>query len=130
MYRLTRYPGSVPNTLRAHARTSSMPLRGGMRLVKASALGIALGLSLLVTMPALVTASESSNKAVDAMFLRPLGAFRLLFGSVLMVPASVFNLAGLPFQGGEIYKESAEIFILEPYRYTFQRPLGENLEGG
>ena len=74
-------------------------------------------------------AGEIGNKAVDVVLLRPGGFFRTLVGGLFMVPMSVFNLAALPFQGTAVYAESAEVLILEPFRYTFRRPLGEDLEG-
>lgn len=74
-------------------------------------------------------AGEIGMKIFDVAVLRPGGFLRTVIGGAFMVPASFFNLAALPFQGTSVYTEMAEVLVLEPARYTFRRPLGEDLEG-
>ena len=75
-------------------------------------------------------ATEVFHVALDVAVLRPGGLARLTIGSLLMVPSTVFNVMGLPFgRDPDVFKEDAERFVLEPARFTFDRPVGKELAG-
>lgn len=59
------------------------------------------------------------NIAWDAVVLRPIGFVQTVFGAVLFIP--VFLLGA----GTGNADEFADTLIFEPYRLTFERPLGE-----
>lgn len=81
------------------------------------------------------------GKSVDVALLRPLGTFRLIAGSALFVPVSFFNglsqssLAALGSVGlssganWSVFGESLDLLVLEPSRFLFVRPLGEDMSG-
>jgi hypothetical protein len=80
-------------------------------------------------------------QSFDLVLLRPLGAFRLAAGTLLWVPVSLvhalvdMNKAALAPTGltekpdDVVVRETLDIFIVEPARYVFKRPLGEDLDG-
>lgn len=67
----------------------------------------------------------------DIAVLRPLGAVRLVVGLVAMVPATIlYTLLRMPFDSDPgIYREAAELLLIDPANYVFRRPLGEDLSG-
>lgn len=81
-------------------------------------------------------------QSLDATLLRPLGAVRLVAGSLLYLPVSFFNglsqssvaalnavgLASEPNWG--IFAETLDIFVLDPSRFLFTRPIGEDIYRG
>ncbi len=80
-------------------------------------------------------------KSLDATVLRPLGAIRLAAGSLVYLPVTFFNalgqssvatlnavgLASDPNWG--IFAETLDLFVLDPSRFLFTRPLGEDIYG-
>ncbi|MFK7896419.1 MAG: hypothetical protein AB8G23_11315 [Myxococcota bacterium] len=135
MSRSTRFP--APPALENASQSGRIQRIGRLAAAMSARSAAVLGLSLVIvaagTSPGMAADSrvgEIGNKAVDAVLLRPGGALRMVVGGLFMVPASLFNLAALPSQGLAVYQETAEVLVLEPFRYTFQRPLGEDLEGG
>lgn len=90
------------------------------------------------------TASERAPipaQAVDLVLLRPLGAARLAAGAALWVPVSLvqgildlssaaFGSIGFPSRrDGAATRDTLDVFVVDPARYVFKRPLGENLAG-
>jgi hypothetical protein len=66
----------------------------------------------------------------DLAILRTLGTGRMFVGMGLMVPMSIFNTMRLPFvQDTSIYRETADLFVVEPANFVFRRPLGEDFSG-
>jgi hypothetical protein len=77
------------------------------------------------------TTEETVSRSIDAALLRPMGFIRMLVGGALLVPVMAMNTLGLPVsQDMTVYQDSLDTFIYAPYRYTFTRPLGEDLAGG
>ena len=75
-------------------------------------------------------ATETFHVALDVTVLRPGGLVRLTAGSLLMIPSTIFNVMGLPFgRDPGVFQEDAERFVLEPARFTFDRPVGKELAG-
>lgn len=111
-----------------------------MRAAKPIALLVAI-VGLIATPPRPAAAVES-DPAVDASLGRAalmavdvfpvrVGSFlRLTVGSVLMVPATLFSALAYPFQRDPaVFDENAELYVLEPFDYTFRRPLGQDFGG-
>ncbi len=68
--------------------------------------------------------------AFDAIVLRPLGAVKLAVGMAFLIPASVLYTFRMPFDSDPgVYREAAEMLVIEPANYVFRRPLGEDLAG-
>lgn len=66
---------------------------------------------------------EAEEVIGDVILLRPLGFCALVFGTVVYI-------VSLP--GAMITKsteQTAEVLVKDPFRYTFQRPIGE-MESG
>jgi hypothetical protein len=57
----------------------------------------------------------------DAVALRPLGFLSVLVGSAAFVPVAIVCAPG----GREAIDDALDLFVREPYRHTFQRPLGQ-----
>jgi hypothetical protein len=57
----------------------------------------------------------------DLLLIRPAGFVMSLFGLGLFVPTSILCAVG----GWDNVKPAYELLIREPFRVTFQRPLGE-----
>jgi len=57
----------------------------------------------------------------DLLLLRPAGVIMSIFGVALFVPAAVISSPG----GWDNVTHAYELLIREPFRTTFQRPLGE-----
>jgi hypothetical protein len=75
-------------------------------------------------------ATEVFHVAIDIAVLRPGGVARLTIGSLLMVPTTIFNVMGLPFgRDPAVFEEDVERYVLEPARFTFDRPVGKDLAG-
>lgn len=56
---------------------------------------------------------------IDLLFVRPVGLFALLLGSVVYI-------VSLPFSaGGENAGEAGKKLVADPARYTFKRKLGD-----
>ena len=66
----------------------------------------------------------------DVAVLRPLAVGRMLVGMGFMVPMTIFNTMRMPFeQDTGIYRETAQLFVVEPANFAFRRPLGEDFSG-
>jgi len=75
-------------------------------------------------------ATDAFYIAMDIAVLRPGGLARLTIGSILMVPTTIFNVMGLPLgRDPAVFQEDAERYVLEPARFTFDRPVGKELAG-
>jgi hypothetical protein len=80
-------------------------------------------------------------QTVDLLLLRPLGAFRLAAGAAIWVPISIVQAvmdigtaAAAPLgessrADGAIKDDALDVFVIDPARYVFKRPLGEDLGG-
>jgi hypothetical protein len=70
-------------------------------------------------------------KIFDVMILRPLGAVKVFVGLTALIPASFLYTFRMPFDSDTgVYREAAEMLVIEPANYVFRRPLGEDLDGG
>lgn len=124
-----------PSSLFAAARTEAQArLSPSARSFVRRAAGMTLSVLIAIAVAGPAVAAESrageiANKTADALLLRPGGVLRLAVGSAFMIPASLFSLAAIPSQGMSAYDEMLEVLVLEPFRYTFQRPFGEDLAG-
>ena len=101
-------------------------------LVLLALMGIAAGrpASALDEAPAQANVEEVSLKAVDVFPIRFGGVLRLIAGSALLVPATLFSTFSLPFdRNPAVYRDNYELLVLEPFDYTFRRPLGQDLGG-
>lgn len=81
---------------------------------------------LLVAVPTLAAAGgndyqphDAEDIVFDAVFLRPFGVLATAFGSIVFVASLPFSLPA-----GNTH-EVAQRLIVDPFRYTFSRPLGE-----
>jgi len=69
-------------------------------------------------------------KIFDAAVLRPLGTVKLAVGMLFLIPASFLYTFRMPFDSDTgIYREAADMLVVEPANYVFRRPLGEDLSG-
>jgi hypothetical protein len=69
-------------------------------------------------------------KIFDAIVLRPLGTVKLVVGLVALIPASVLYTFRMPFDSNtDVYREAADMLVVEPANFVFRRPLGEDLSG-
>ncbi len=68
---------------------------------------------------------------VDIFILRPLGMLRLVVGTVVAMPFSTaINAAGWPIsRDSSLFKDDFDKFIVEPWEYSFERRVGEDLAG-
>jgi len=75
-------------------------------------------------------ATETFYAALDVAVLRPGGLARLTLGSLLLIPSTIINVIGLPFgRDPDVFEEDIESYVLDPARFTFQRPIGKDLTG-
>lgn len=75
-------------------------------------------------------AVEVFHTALDIAVLRTGGLARLTLGSLLLVPSTLINVVGLPFgRDPAVFEEDVERYVLEPARFTFERPVGKELAG-
>ncbi len=73
---------------------------------------------------------RAARVAVDIFPMRFGGFLRLVVGSVMVIPATVFSAIAMPFERNpNIFSENAELYLREPFRSTFLRPLGEDFSG-
>ena len=69
-------------------------------------------------------------KIFDVAVLRTLGTVKVFVGIVALIPASVLYTLRMPFNSDpDVFKEAAEMLVVEPANYVFRRPLGEDLAG-
>jgi len=81
-------------------------------------------------LPSQAQVTEAAYKTVDVFPIRFGGLLRLIGGSVMLVPATLFSTLSLPFdRNPDVYRENYELFVVEPFDYTFRRPLGQDLAG-
>lgn len=70
---------------------------------------------------------------VDITILRPFGTARLLTGAFVGLPfATVINALAWPIdrdENGTVFKEDWDRYVVEPWEYTFEREVGEDLAG-
>ena len=68
--------------------------------------------------------------AVDVFPVRFGSFLRMTVGGVMLVPVTIFSTLSYPFERNpEIFQENADVFVVEPFIYTFRRPLGEDFGG-
>ncbi len=104
-------------------RTTSRKSRSRMRRIGRLAVAL-IAISSLLTAPALAANSEPSVdlKILDAVFIRPLTAVKVLFGvAAFMITAPVAYLFG----AWDTIDEAREIILQEPAADLFERPLGD-----
>ena len=69
-------------------------------------------------------------KIFDVAVLRTLGTVKVFVWIVALIPASVLYTLRMPFNSDpDVFKEAAEMLVVEPANYVFRRPLGEDLAG-
>jgi hypothetical protein len=74
--------------------------------------------------------SDSLAIPFDLVILRPLGAIRLVVGTVALIPIGLIYTLKIPIDGGTgALREVADILVVEPANFFFRRPLGEDLSG-
>lgn len=74
---------------------------------------------LFASSPAFATHDEATDMAIDTLILRPLGIVSILTGTGLY-------LLSYPFASmTNSLDKTGEALVMEPYRYTFERPVGE-----
>jgi|YNPNPStandDraft_1061719.scaffolds.fasta_scaffold46331_2 hypothetical protein len=91
------------------------------RARKSLALVMALAILMACVPPVRVAAeSDSTPIGFDALVLRPLGILATVVGAAVFV-------VSLPFSAptGSV-EHAAEKLVVEPYRFTFERPLGDS----
>ena len=72
--------------------------------------------------------ATTGGKVFDAAVLRPLGSVRLVVGMATLAVTSV--LYAITFQSSDVYRETANLLVVDPANYVFRRPLGEDFSGG
>ena len=73
---------------------------------------------------------RAARVAVDIFPMRFGGFVRVVVGSVFLVPATIFSALAMPFERNpDVFRENADLYVLEPFDYTFRRPLGEDFAG-
>jgi hypothetical protein len=85
---------------------------------------------LVAIVPAASFAEDATTggKVFDAAVLRPLGSIRLVVGMAALALTSV--LYAITFQSSDVYRETADLLVVEPANFVFRRPLGEDFSGG
>ena len=85
---------------------------------------------LVAIVPAASFAEDATtgSKVFDAAVLRPLGSVRLVVGMATLAVTSV--LYAITFQSSDVYRETADLLVVEPANFVFRRPLGEDFSGG
>lgn len=84
----------------------------------------------LTTSTAALAAAQMSDEpsataiAADVVIIRPLGIISLVMGSALFVVSLPFTI---PAQG---VKMTAQKLVVEPFHFTFTRPIGETRDPG
>ncbi|MEZ4278910.1 MAG: hypothetical protein R3F21_04725 [Myxococcota bacterium] len=75
-------------------------------------------------------AGRAAVMAVDVFPIRFGGFLRTVVGGVFLVPVTLLSAATYPFERNpSVFRENAELYVVEPFEYTFRRPLGEDLAG-
>lgn len=68
--------------------------------------------------------------AVDVFPIRLGGLLRTVVGGVFLVPVTLLSAVSYPFERNPgVFRENAELYVVEPFDYTFRRPLGQDLAG-
>lgn len=68
--------------------------------------------------------------AVDVFPVRFGSLMRTTIGSLFLVPATILSAVVYPFERNPaVFRENAEIYVVEPFAYTFRRPLGRDFGG-
>ena len=68
--------------------------------------------------------------AVDVFPIRFGGFLRTVVGGVFLVPVTLLSAVSYPFERNPgVFRDNAELYVVEPFDYTFRRPLGEDLAG-
>lgn len=110
----------------------SFPMEKAALLLAIAMLGIgSAGASqAAAALPSQAQVTEVAYKAVDVFPIRFGGLLRLIGGSVMLVPATLFSTLSLPFdRNPAVFRDNYELFVVEPFDYTFRRPLGQDLAG-
>lgn len=103
---------------------------GVLVLIAMMGIGSAGAARSLGELPSQAQVEEFAFKAVDVFPIRFGGVLRLIAGSALLVPATLFSTFSLPFdRNPAVYRDSYEMLVREPFDYTFRRPLGQDLGG-
>ena len=73
---------------------------------------------------------RAAMMAVDVFPIRFGGFLRTVVGGVFLVPVTLLSAATYPLERDPgVFRENAELYVVEPFHYTFRRPLGEDLAG-
>ncbi len=105
-------------------------------------------IALLVAIAGLVAATPRNGRAVESdpatdaalgraalmavdVFPIRFGSFlRMTVGGVFLVPATLVSAVAYPFQRNpDVFRENADLYVVEPFDYTFRRPLGQDFGG-
>lgn len=66
--------------------------------------------------------------AVDVFPIRFGGVLRTIVGGVYLVPATIFSVIAMPFERNpDVFRENVQLYVVDPFDYTFNRPLGQDL---
>jgi len=89
--------------------------------------------ALIAIAPTASLAEEEASvgaKIFDVAILRTLGTVKVFVGMIALIPATFLYTFRMPFDSDTgVYKEAAEILVIEPANFVFRRPLGEDFAG-
>lgn len=112
--------------------TGRRPTHRMFRASRTRIMALVLAVNLLVT-PSLAGAESAGGRfqegwaedaafsTLDVLLLRPFGMGRMLAGAVLFVPVTMI--------WPPAYKETFDQFVQEPYEYTIEREIGQDIAG-
>jgi len=103
--------------VKSRTRAAVVTLIGGL-LLSASAQAVTADLAEPRTENLFVTGARA---AFDVVILRPLGLITLAVGAGAFVPAAVVSSP----MGWDGIEPALNLFVVEPGRHVFQRPLGD-----
>ena len=68
--------------------------------------------------------------AVDVFPIRFGGFLRMTVGGLFLVPATLVSAIAYPIERNPaVFRDNAELYVVEPFDYTFRRPLGRDFGG-
>ena len=68
--------------------------------------------------------------AVDVFPVRFGSFLRMTVGGVFLVPATIVSAVAYPFERNPaVFEENTQLYVVEPFDYTFRRPLGQDFGG-
>lgn len=68
--------------------------------------------------------------AVDVFPVRFGSFLRMTVGGLFLVPATLVSAVAYPLERNPaVFRDNAELYVVEPFDYTFRRPLGQDFGG-